>query len=89
MEEIIALNEYRKEQREARFKRFETELFPKLYKLGIIYRHHNDGYGVYTTKYGRLDFYPKADKVLIRENNKWIRDGYKFLSKLVREIENV
>ena len=32
------------------------------------------------TDFGILDFYPKANKVLIRTSNKWITDGKQWLT---------
>jgi hypothetical protein len=34
---------------------------------------------ILSTFYGKLDYYPKANKVLIRNKNKWVKPGLKWL----------
>jgi hypothetical protein len=57
------------------------------FKFDVEYYKHSHRYTIYNTKFGDLDYYPKANKVLIRKENKWIKPGLNWLYKNL-EINN-
>jgi hypothetical protein len=74
-----------KAMREERSERFKEDWLPKLLMQAVIVTE----FGLPQLKYeiesrkpfGTVDFYPKANKVLIRKQNKWINPGLKWLIK--------
>lgn len=40
---------------------------------------NNYKYTITTQDYGILDYFPKANKLLIRKNNKWVKPGLKWI----------
>lgn len=78
--DLKAMGIYRKVVREENLERFEQ------YKVMLL----KNGYDltefedqgkiqIEPTKYGIIDYYPKANKVLIRNGNKWICNGLDFI----------
>ena len=79
-----ALALHTKAIREQRFERWEK------YKQRLLDNHYevtksDDGTKITIddknrlNKYGIIDFYPKANKLLIRKSNKWINQGLKWI----------
>ena len=53
----------------------------------VEYMERTERYTIYNTEFGDLDFYPKANKLLIRKQNKWIKPGLNWLlNKLNIEV---
>lgn len=79
-----ALALHTKAIREARFERWEKHKQQLIDKLYII-TESNDGTKITIddknrlNKYGIIDFYPKANKILIRKSNKWVDQGFKWI----------
>ena len=70
--------------REARLERFEDGYTEKLEINNCIVIPFNGSKVVIDTqsqKYGVLDYYPKANKILIRKDNKWVSQGLKWINK--------
>jgi len=66
--------------RAERTERFEETWLPKLQaKCNVIYDAQTGRYTFELSGYGVMDFYPKANKVLIRKLNKWIQPGLKWI----------
>lgn len=71
--------------REARHERFTEEFLSKLLEKGYdIAINESDGrYTIDTDScgkiYGIVDYYPKANNLLIRKNNAWIKPGLKWI----------
>ena len=71
--------------REARLEKFTEEYLPQLLKKGYeIAINESDGrYSIDTNYcgkiYGIVDYYPKANNLLIRKNNAWIKPGLKWI----------
>ena len=69
--------------REVKNERFEDTWLPRLEdritKQNIAYNADMFRYTITTNSHGIIDFYPKANKVLIRKDNKWIKPGLKWL----------
>ena len=65
--------------REERAENFdESYLGPLESKYDVTLR-SNGSYTITTTVYGVIDFFPKANKLLIRKDNKWIKPGLKWI----------
>ena len=81
--DIAYLSAANKIMREEREERFVEKYLPLLHsKLGMskldpIQR----GYLWDTEKFGRIIFYPKANRLLICKQNKWIKPGLQWLIK--------
>ncbi len=68
--------------REERSERFEDTWLPKLERKFKV--SHNEEAGRYTFTsmlHGIIDFYPKANNLLIRRKNKWIKPGLNWIIK--------
>jgi len=66
--------------REERNESFEEKWLPKLRaKCNVIYDIQTGRYTFELSGYGVMDFYPKANKVLIRKLNKWKQPGLKWI----------
>ena len=64
--------------REERAENFEDKWLKKMQvQTDIILRAR--GCYTFNSKYGIIDFYPKANKLLIREKNQWKKPGLKFI----------
>ena len=77
--DLTALGLHTKALREKRSERFE-EAWLELIKSHInIVKRDNGSYTFSTHKYGVMDYYPKANKLLMRRTGKWIKPGMKFI----------
>ena len=80
--DLKALGIYNKALREKRLERFETYL-EQLEKAGYEMLENNHKYTIDTDtqeiKFGIIDYFPKANKVLIRKDNRWIKPGLKWI----------
>lgn len=80
--DLKALGIYNKALREKRLERFETYL-SDLEKRGYEIVEDNHKYTIDTDtqeiKFGIIDYFPKANKVLIRKKNKWVKPGLKWI----------
>jgi len=75
---------YTKAVREERDERFKDNWLQEFEDNGIHFAYSQDqNKYMAETDYGTIDFYPKANKVLIRKKNKWIKPGLKWLIKNV------
>ena len=69
--------------REARLERFEDGYAEKLESNNCIVIPFNGSKVVIDTqteKYGIVDYYPKANKILIRKDNKWLTQGLRWIN---------
>lgn len=76
--DLKALGLMTKAIREKRQERFEDILEPLNQKYDIIPR-QNGSYSIFTDKYGVLDYFPKANNLLMRKNSKWFKPGLKWI----------
>ena len=82
-----ALGLHTKAIREERKERFEETWLPKLMQKEVIVTHYGLPQEKYeicfiemnTQKQETIDYFPKANKVLIRSQNKWIKPGLKWI----------
>lgn len=65
--------------RESRLERFEEKLLPLLQEKFQVYERKNGSYTIDETKFGAIDYFPKANKLLIRKSNKWKTAGMKWM----------
>jgi hypothetical protein len=71
--------------REERKERFEETWLPKLLKQDVVvthYAHPQNKYEICFIEDGlqiTVDYFPKANKVLIRHKNKWIKPGLRWI----------
>lgn len=78
--DLKALGIGKKLIREERSEKFEETWLPKLRaKCNVIYDAQTGRYTFELNGYGVMDFYPKANKVLIRKLNKWKQPGLKWI----------
>jgi hypothetical protein len=63
-----------KAMREARSEKFVEDWLPL---LSLRYRidYNNGKYTFTTEEFGKIDFFPKANKVLVRRDNDWKKKG--------------
>lgn len=61
--------------RNKRLRDFETFVLEGLKLYMRVDKRDNCSYTLHTRDYGVIDFYPKSDKLLFREDNRWISDG--------------
>ena len=69
--------------REARLERFEDGYAEKLESNKCIVIPFNGSKVVIDTqteKHGIVDYYPKANKILIRKDNKWLTQGLRWIN---------
>ena len=64
--------------RETRSEKF-IEGWLKPLSLRYEVKENNYKYTIKTESYGVLDYFPKANKLLIRKDNKWIKPGLKWI----------
>jgi hypothetical protein len=56
-----------------------TEVYNKLYLLTEVTKRPNGSFSFEWGSYGIMDYFPGADKLLIRKENKWIIYGKDFI----------
>jgi len=64
--------------RESRSERFVEDWLLLLSKRYNILE-NNHKYTITTQDYGIVDYFPKANKILIRKDNNWIKPGLKWI----------
>lgn len=84
--DIIALGLENKLLREQRLEKFEQRWLPEielhLGEKAIVYDSKKSCYTMVIPKTKvKVDFYPMANKVLIRHKNKWVKPGLRWLIK--------
>jgi hypothetical protein len=71
-----------KAMREARKEGFEEKWLPLLRKKVTVTHHELMGKYTFSNKrLGTLDYYPKGNRVLIRDENRWVMRGLQWLIK--------
>lgn len=79
--DLKAMGLYKKLQREKRNEYFVNNYLNRLEKVSSVsFDPHSCRY-TFTAAEGVLDYYPKADKLLIRSLNKWIIPGLPYIVK--------
>lgn len=71
-----------KAMREERIENFEEKWLPLLKeKATVHYSELLNRYWIENKKMGVIDFYPKANKIHIRKQNRWVKPGLQWLIK--------
>lgn len=81
--DLKSLSLFNRSVREKRIEVFENEWVERLNNIVDLEKRNNGSYSFYTDEYEMIDYYPKANKILIRKDNKWIKPGLKWI------IENI
>jgi len=76
--DLAALGKYTKAIREERKERFEEIWLEKLQEQTEIIKRDNGSY-TFNSKYGIIDYFPKSNKLLIRNQNKWKKPALEFI----------
>lgn len=88
--DLAYLGKMRKVRRQEKVEVFALwlELLLKADNTISVIEHDIQGkFEIKTTNYGVVDYYPKADKVLIRRENKWNTKGLNWLKKhIIKQI---
>lgn len=80
--DLKALGLYTKSLKEGRLENFKQSYLPLLLKRNYEVAKDNNKYTIDTySEFGILDFFPKANKILIRKDNKWIKPGLQWIIK--------
>ena len=66
--------------REERLERFILHI-DSLISKGYEIKEDNNKYTIDGTSFGIIDYFPKANTILIRKKNKWINSGFSWISK--------
>ena len=81
--DLKALGLYTKVLRENRIENFETNWLPKFKEGHICEKGSNQSYVIYSVRYGIIDYFPKANRCLLRKNQKLIKPALQWLVKNV------
>lgn len=65
--------------REKRSEKFIEDYLPILQLRYEIEQRTNGSYSINTQDFGIIDYFPKANKLLIRKDNNWIKPGLKWI----------
>jgi hypothetical protein len=79
--DIIAFGKYCASMRMKRKERFEDKYLNKIDQITKVTKRDNGSYSFTYGIYGTIDYFPKANKLLIRKDNKWIKPGLRWLIK--------
>ena len=77
--DLKAMGLLNKALRESRSEKFSDKNLIQLKEKGYEVIEDNGKYTIKTDVFGIVDFFPKANKLLIRKQNKWIKPGLKWL----------
>lgn len=77
--DLKALGLMIKELREQRSEKFINGWLQPLQIMYEVVTDNNGKYTITTQDYGIIDYFPKANKILIREENRWIKPGLRWI----------
>jgi len=77
--DLKAFGLYNRSLREKRCEVFEFEWLGRLEEYVDVEKRENGSYSFYTDDFGMIDYYPKANKLLIRKENKWGKPGLRWI----------
>lgn len=72
-DDFRAFREYQREIREKKYNKFCSKILPKLQGAeNVVYIERSmEKFTITTTNFGVIDIFPKANRLLIRKDNKW------------------
>ena len=68
-------------RRQRNYNSFVDDWFYEIEEKYKIEIHDNDGFSIYTDRFGIVDYYPKSNKLLLRKDNKWINLGIEWIKE--------
>jgi hypothetical protein len=74
-----AMNKVMRQERVERFEPWLEELKTSSFIISIVSDLGQGKHTITTKDYGVIDYFPKANKLLIRKNNNWIQPGLKWI----------
>ena len=74
-------DEWLEKFRDEWLEKFRDEWLEKLEERYPVDERTNGSFSIHTDDHGIIDFFPKANKLLIRKDNKWIKPGLKWIIK--------
>lgn len=82
LQKIVDMYYTKRQRRKKNMKDFEEYMLPDLEDQYEVVSHNNEsGYSIRGTEFGTVDIYPMSDKVLIRKDNKWLKNGLKWIGE--------
>lgn len=60
---------------------FKEWWLPELLEIFEVHERPNGSFTFETKEFGIMDFFPKANKLLVRKNNDWKSPGLEFIKK--------
>ncbi len=79
--DLKALGLHTKVLREERVENFEENWLPKLRETHICEEAKNGSYTIYSTRFGIMNYYPKANRLLFRRTQKWAKPALEFIAQ--------
>ena len=73
------MNQVMREQRLERFEPWIKELQESTEVISLEEFSAQGKFTINTDSFGIMDYFPKANKLLIRRQNKWIKPGFKWI----------
>ena len=73
------MNQKMKEKRLERIKHWVNELQESTEVISLEEFSAQEKFTINTDSFGIVDYFPKANKLLIRRQNKWIKPGFKWI----------
>lgn len=74
-----AMNKVMRQERVERFEPWLEELKASPFIISIVSDLSQSKHTITTENYGVVDYFPKANKILIRKENKWVQQGLKWI----------
>ena len=87
--DLKALGLHTKVLRQKKNEDFEEKWLPRLEANHICQKGTNQSYVIYSTRFGVIDYFPKANKALLRRKQRWIKPALQWIVKnLILPYEN-
>ena len=80
--DLAFLGKMSKVMRTERNERFEDNWLKKLKAITEVTKRDNGSY-TFNSKYGTIDYFPRANNLLIRSENKWKKPALKWIIKYI------
>lgn len=74
-----AMNKVMRQERVERFEPWLEELKQSTSIISIVSDNAQGKHTITTENYGVVDYFPKANKILIRKENKWVQQGLRWI----------
>lgn len=84
IETVFKMEKVKQDSKAARLKRmvrFKREILPSLDAYGVRACNHATMFKFFDERWGEIDVYPMADKLLVIEDHEWVRGARKWIIK--------